>query len=97
METIVVGKSMIGSESKAFGRMNLHHIQRLMTSNRAYHGTDYSMTEFDDASYLTHQVRRMLNGYRELRSRFFIAADNHGNTQLGHDLAVYYNIEMICK
>ncbi|KAJ0385754.1 hypothetical protein COL922a_005743 [Colletotrichum nupharicola] len=39
-------------------------------------------------------VRRMPNGYRELRSRFFVASDNHGNAQLGHDLAVHCNIEM---
>ncbi|CAI7570994.1 unnamed protein product [Penicillium bialowiezense] len=55
---------------------------------------NYSTTEFDDVSYLMHQVRRMPNGYRELRSRFFIAEKNHGNDQLGHDLAVHCNIEM---
>ncbi|KAJ5806548.1 uncharacterized protein N7503_004150 [Penicillium pulvis] len=41
-----------------------------------------------------HQVRRMPNGYRELRSRFFIAENNHGTAQLGHDLAFPCNIEM---
>lgn len=41
-----------------------------------------------------HMVRRMPDGYRELRSRFFVASDNHGNAQLGHDLAVHCNIEM---
>ncbi|PYH94059.1 hypothetical protein BO71DRAFT_450329 [Aspergillus ellipticus CBS 707.79] len=40
------------------------------------------------------KVRRMPNGYRELRSRFFIAENNHGDAQLGHDLAVHCNIEM---
>ncbi|KAF5512930.1 Phloretin hydrolase [Colletotrichum aenigma] len=54
---------------------------------------DYSL-EFDQTSYLMHMVRRMPNGYRELRSRFFVASDNHGNAQLGHDLAVHCNIEM---
>ncbi|OJJ68821.1 hypothetical protein ASPBRDRAFT_198414 [Aspergillus brasiliensis CBS 101740] len=33
-------------------------------------------------------------GYQELRSRFFIAEKNHGNAQLGHDLAVNCHIEM---
>ncbi|KAI8229462.1 hypothetical protein K4K54_001468 [Colletotrichum sp. SAR 10_86] len=55
---------------------------------------DYSLEEFDQTSYLMHMVRRMPNGYRELRSRFFVASDNHGNAQLGHDLAVHCNIEM---
>ncbi|KAH6646899.1 hypothetical protein BKA67DRAFT_580859 [Truncatella angustata] len=55
---------------------------------------DYSVEEFDGISYLMHQVRRMPNGYRELRSRFFIDSNNHGNSQLGHDLAVHCNIEM---
>ncbi|PWY73190.1 phloretin hydrolase [Aspergillus sclerotioniger CBS 115572] len=67
IETIVIGKVMIGN---------------------------YSTTAFDDVSYLMHQVRRMPNGYRELRSRFFIAENNHGSAQLGHDLAVHRNIEM---
>lgn len=44
-----------------------------------------------------HQVRHMPNGYRELRSRFFIAEKNHGSAQLGHDLAVHCNIEMTRK
>ncbi|KAK1846665.1 hypothetical protein CCHR01_10703 [Colletotrichum chrysophilum] len=55
---------------------------------------DYSLEEFDQTSYLMHMVRRMPNGYRELRSRFFVASDNHGNAQLGHDLTVHCNIEM---
>lgn len=36
----------------------------------------------------------MPDGYRELRSRFFIDSNNHGTSQLGHDLAVHCNIEM---
>ncbi|KAK7532261.1 phloretin hydrolase [Phyllosticta citribraziliensis] len=58
-----------------------------------YNG-DYSLNEFDNVSYLMHQVRRMPNGYRELRSRFFVASANHGTAQLGHDLAVHCNTEM---
>ncbi|KAF9771860.1 hypothetical protein IL306_010478 [Fusarium sp. DS 682] len=50
---------------------------------------DYSVSEFDGVSYLMYQVRRMPNGYRELRSRFFIDSKNHGSAQLGHDFAVY--------
>ncbi|KAI2831841.1 hypothetical protein CBS147343_456 [Aspergillus niger] len=55
---------------------------------------NYSTTEFDDVSYLMHQVRRMPDGYRELRSRFFVAKSNQGTSQLGHDLAVHCNIEV---
>ncbi|OOF90344.1 hypothetical protein ASPCADRAFT_135237 [Aspergillus carbonarius ITEM 5010] len=51
---------------------------------------DYSTTDFDNISYLIHQVRCMPNNsYRELRSRFFIAENNHRNVQLGHDLTVH--------
>ncbi|KAM0148266.1 hypothetical protein ACHAQE_009905 [Botrytis cinerea] len=55
---------------------------------------DYSVDEFDGISYLIHQVRRMPNGYRELRSRFFLDSNNHVNAQLGHDPAVHCNVEM---
>lgn len=58
---------------------------------------DYSTTEFDGSSYLMHQVRRLPNGLRELRSRFFIESANHGTAQLGHDLAAHCNIEMTRK
>ncbi|KAK8177199.1 hypothetical protein IWX90DRAFT_11245 [Phyllosticta citrichinensis] len=58
---------------------------------------DHSVQEFDNVSYLMHQVRRMPNGCRELRSRFFVASDNHGTAQLGHDLAVHCNTEMTRK
>ncbi|KAK6838804.1 hypothetical protein RU639_000655 [Aspergillus parasiticus] len=54
----------------------------------------FTTTDFDDVSYLMHQVRRMPNGYRELRSRFWIAKDNHGTQQIGHDLAVHCQTEM---
>ena len=36
----------------------------------------------------------MPNGYRELRSRFYIAADNNGSPKIGHDIAVHCKIEM---
>ncbi|KAM0310607.1 hypothetical protein ACHAO8_007973, partial [Botrytis cinerea] len=55
---------------------------------------DYSVDEFDGISYPMHQVRRMPNGYRELRSRFFLDSNNHVNAQLGHDPAVHCNVEM---
>ncbi|KAK4505927.1 hypothetical protein PRZ48_003892 [Zasmidium cellare] len=55
---------------------------------------NYTEASWDGKSYLMHQVRRMPNGYRELRSRSWIAKSNHGSAQLGHDLAVHCNIEM---
>lgn len=58
---------------------------------------DYSVDEFDGIWYLMHQVRRMPNGYRELRSRFFLDSNNHVNAQLGHDPAVHCNVEMTRK
>ncbi|KAF2166491.1 hypothetical protein M409DRAFT_66536 [Zasmidium cellare ATCC 36951] len=58
---------------------------------------NYTETAWDRESYSMHQVRRMPNGYRELRSRFWIAKSNHGSAQLGHDLAVHCNIEMTRK
>ncbi|KAM0157266.1 hypothetical protein ACHAPG_004760 [Botrytis cinerea] len=57
-------------------------------------GLDYSVDKFDGISYLMHQVRRMPNGYRELRSPFFLDSNNHVNAQLGHDPAVHCNVEM---
>ncbi|GKZ27966.1 hypothetical protein AbraIFM66951_000621 [Aspergillus brasiliensis] len=65
----------------------------------AYSGEAFSVQDMPKGirtavSPLMDQVRRMPNGYRELRSRSFIAEKNHGNAQLGHDLAVHCNIEM---
>jgi hypothetical protein len=88
IETIVIGKVLIGSKY-------LYFVVLYETKNSLLTiSPDYSTTEFDDVSYLMHQVRRMPNGYRELRSRFFIAKNNKGTDQLGHDLAVHCNIEM---
>lgn len=58
--------------------------------------TDHSTTSFDNSSYLMHQVRRMDNGNRELRSRFWLSGSNHGSApkEIAHDLAVHCNIEM---
>jgi hypothetical protein len=56
--------------------------------------TEHSTTAWDGESYLMHQIRRTPDGTRELRSRFWVAKDNHGTAQLGHDLAVHCNIEM---
>ncbi|KNG82474.1 hypothetical protein ANOM_009533 [Aspergillus nomiae NRRL 13137] len=46
---------------------------------------------FDNASYLVHQVRRLPDGSRELRSRFWLAKYT---TEIAHDLIVHCNIEM---
>ncbi|UZJ56542.1 hypothetical protein CBS101457_005862 [Exobasidium rhododendri] len=54
---------------------------------------DYSTGEYDGNSFLAHQVRRLPNGKRELRSRFWIAAANSGTAQIGQNLAVHCNIE----
>ncbi|KAK8150736.1 hypothetical protein G3M48_009626 [Beauveria asiatica] len=54
----------------------------------------FTTTDFDNVSYLMRQVRRRPDGKRELRSRFWIAKENHGTQQLGHDLAVHCQIEM---
>lgn len=72
-------------------------LKRSLTGSFLHSCVDYSLEEFDQTSYLMHMVRRMPNGYRELRSRFFVASHNHGNAQLGHDLAVHCNIEMTRK
>ncbi|KAM3497285.1 hypothetical protein MY10362_009359 [Beauveria mimosiformis] len=57
----------------------------------------FTTTDFDNVSYLMHQIRRRPDGKRELRSRFWIAKENHGTQQLGHDLAVHCQIEMTRK
>ncbi|KAK4494015.1 hypothetical protein PRZ48_015201 [Zasmidium cellare] len=54
----------------------------------------HTTSEWDGESYLMHQVRRLPNGNREMRSRFWVAKNNHGTAQIGHDLAVHCNIEM---
>ncbi|KAF4820815.1 Phloretin hydrolase [Colletotrichum tropicale] len=86
IETVVVGKLFIGGKCFVHSSVSWLYLTKLCV--------DYSLEEFDQTSYLMHMVRRMPNGYRELRSRFFVASDNHGNAQLGHDLAVHCNIEM---
>ncbi|KAM3451112.1 hypothetical protein MY5147_009153 [Beauveria neobassiana] len=57
----------------------------------------FTTTDFDNVSYLMHQIRRRPDGKRELRSRFWVAKENHGTQQLGHDLAVHCQIEMTRK
>ncbi|PHH89952.1 hypothetical protein CDD83_4868 [Cordyceps sp. RAO-2017] len=52
---------------------------------------EHAATGSDGKSYLVHQVRRMQNGKRELRSRYWLAKYNE---QLGHDLVVHCNMEM---
>ncbi|KAI9733941.1 MAG: hypothetical protein M1834_002596 [Cirrosporium novae-zelandiae] len=49
---------------------------------------------WDNKSYLMHEVRRLPNGLKELRSRFWLA---NYTDQVAHDLAVHCNIEMTRK
>ncbi|KAK8176849.1 hypothetical protein IWX90DRAFT_419518 [Phyllosticta citrichinensis] len=48
-------------------------------------------TDQSSGQYLVHQVRRLDDGSRELRSRFFLKITS---AQIAHDLLVHCNIEM---
>lgn len=91
IETIVVGRIKIGGNS--IPRV----INCLSELTWAFTPVGFTTTDFDNVSYLMHQIRRRPDGKRELRSRFWVAKENHGTQQLGHDLAVHCQIEMTRK